>query len=109
GWCPCCRKWMSALPLPPTTVLIGENAKIYTCYLSVIMRLSFEQIHTLLTTTYRFSISDGEISNILEHEATHLRPEYEALKNEFAPKEASTTTKQAGKSNARNKDITPGS
>lgn len=79
GWCPSCKKWVSAFPLPPTQVMIGENARIYICYLSILLRLSFEQIRMLLKTTYHFGLSDGEISKILEQESVRLRPEYEAL------------------------------
>lgn len=81
GWCPSCSKWVSAYSLPPTIVTIGKNAKIYVCYLFILLRLSLEQIRTLFRTTYRFEISDGEIIHILECEASILRPEYEALKD----------------------------
>jgi transposase len=81
GWCPSCRKWVSAIPLPTTSVIIGPKVKVYICYLSILIRLSFEQIHTLLKTTYDFDISDGEIANILHKEADALKPEYEALKD----------------------------
>lgn len=83
GWCPSCKKWVSAIPLPFAKVVIGEKAKIYLCYLSILLRLSFEQIRTLFMTTYHFDISDGEISHILEKESVRLRPEYEALKEKI--------------------------
>lgn len=83
GWCPSCKKWVSAFPLPFAKVIIGEKAKIYLCYLSILLRLSFEQIRTLFKTTYHFDLSDGEISHILEKESVRLRPEYEALKEKI--------------------------
>lgn len=79
GFCTTCRKWRTAVPLPPALVTLGRNIKLYICYLSILIRLSYEQIRTLLTTTYHIHISDGEISNILEQEAIRMRPEYEAL------------------------------
>jgi transposase len=81
GWCPSCKKWIAAYPLPPTASVIGKNVKLYLCYLSILIRLSFEQIRTLLKTTYQFDISDGEISSILEKEARTLLPEYKSLKD----------------------------
>ena len=79
GFCTRCQKWRTALPPPPAPVVLGKNVKLYICYLSILIRLSYEQIHTLLQTTYMIRVSDGEISNILEQEAIKLRPEYEAL------------------------------
>lgn len=81
GWCPSCRRWTVAYPLPLTRVALGKNVKLYLCYLSILIRLSFEQIKTLLKTTYDFDLSDGEIASILEKESRVLRPEYEALKD----------------------------
>ena len=80
GWCPHCKKWFSSAPIPSTKVVLGKNVRIYICYLSILIRLSFESIRNLLSTTYQFEISDGEIAKILEQEADVLRPEYEALK-----------------------------
>jgi hypothetical protein len=80
GWCPSCRRWISAVPLPTTNVIIGLKVKVYICYLSILIRLSFKQIQTLLKTTYDFEISDGEVANVLHKEADVLKPEYEALK-----------------------------
>ena len=80
GWCRTCRGWRSAIKLPPATVVLGKNVKLYICYLSILIRLSFEQIRHLLETTYHFSVSNGEIAYILAKEAQALKPEYEALK-----------------------------
>lgn len=80
GWCLSCKKWTSMIPLPTTAVILGPKVKVYICYLSILIRLSFEQIQTLLKTTYDFEVSDGEIANILHKEADALKPEYETLK-----------------------------
>jgi transposase len=81
GWCKQCRKWISSMPMPTTNVLLGPKVKIYICYLSILIRLSFEQIRTMLKTTYDFEVSDGEIAYVLHKEADALKPEYEALKD----------------------------
>lgn len=88
GWCPTCRKWFSSAPIPSTKVVLGKNVRLYLCYLSILIRLSFESIRNLLSTTYRFEISDGEIAKILEQEADALRPEYEALKDRIRSQSA---------------------
>ena len=81
GWCVGCHAWRTSLPLPTATVILGRKVKIYICYLSILIRLSFEQIRHLLETTYRIDVSNGEVAYILEKEAQALRPEYEALKD----------------------------
>jgi transposase len=81
GWCTQCQKWVSAVPLPTTVVVIGPKVKIYICYLAILIRLSFDQMRTILKTTYAFEISDGEIAYILHQEADALKPEYESLKD----------------------------
>lgn len=81
GWCRVCGAWRAALPLPPARVVLGRKVKIYICYLAILIRLSFSQVRTLLTTTYGFEVSEGEIASILQKEARTLRPEYEALKD----------------------------
>ena len=80
GYCPHCHQWHSAVPHLTAAVFFGEKVQLYICYLSIIIRLSFGQIATLLDTTYALSVSDGEIAKILLRESRHLRPAYEALK-----------------------------
>ena len=79
GYCSDCKKSVSSLTLPPASVILGKQTRIFVCYLSLILNLSFEKIRQLLLDTYQLKISDGEISNILEKEAVQLRPEYERL------------------------------
>lgn len=82
GYCPNCDKFSVGLALPSAKVILGRQTKIYVCYLSIILNLSFEKIRQILIDTYKLRISDGEISNILEKEAIKLRPEYERLKED---------------------------
>ncbi len=83
GYCTHCRRWKSIIPLSTTPVLLGENIKIYICYLSILIRLSYTQIQTLLNTTFQITVSDGEIAKILEKESVRQRPAYEALKEDI--------------------------
>lgn len=80
GYCTSCKKWSTAISLPAHKVILGLNIQKYTCYLSIIGRLSFTQIQELLRDTYQIHISQGEIAKILNREAVKLRPLYERLK-----------------------------
>ena len=88
GWCGSCRAWKSARPLSCASVTLGKQARLYICYLSILLRLSFAQIRLHMATSYRFHLSDGEIAKILEKESIRLRPEYEALKDHIRKEEA---------------------
>jgi len=80
GYCAACKKQRSAITLPTSKVILGPNIQKYTCYLSVMCRLSFTQIQNILKDTYRIHISQGEIAKILNREAIKLRPFYEQVK-----------------------------
>ena len=80
AYCPTCKQWLSALPLPNHKVILGKNVQKYICYLSVMCRLSFTQIQNMLRDTYVFHISEGEIAKVLERESVRLRPYFEQLK-----------------------------
>lgn len=83
AYCPDCQKWHTAISLPNHKVVLGENVQKYICYLSIFCRLSFNQIQHLLSDTYNFAISQGEIVKILNREALKLRPFYERLKEQI--------------------------
>lgn len=80
GWCNTCKKWHSAIPLPSAKVIIGNKIKLYICYLSILLRISYPQIITLLRDAYGFDISNGEVANILDKMGQKLRPEFERIK-----------------------------
>jgi len=80
GYCSACRTQKYAIKPPKAPVILGNNIKIYICYLSILLRLSYSQIHLHLKTSYNISLSDGEITRILKEEAKHLLPAYETLK-----------------------------
>ena len=80
AYCANCKKWSTAIPLPPSQVILGPNVQKYTCYLSIICRISFSQIQGILKDTYQIHVSQGEIANILNREAMKLKPFYEQLK-----------------------------
>jgi transposase len=80
GYCDMCALWSTSMPLPTASVILGNNVKRYVSYLSIIARQSYAQTQDILTHTYNFDISQGEIAKILKQEGEKLRPEYERLK-----------------------------
>lgn len=79
GYCPHCKKRKSAKEISPQVSVLGENVKQFVCYLSVVMRHSFEQIRCFLSDTAGLDISDGEITTCLDEQADKLTPEKERL------------------------------
>lgn len=79
GYCPNCKKRKVAVEVSPQVSILGENVKKFVCYLSIIMRLSFEQISCFLKDTADFNISDGEITACLDEQAENLTPEKDRL------------------------------
>jgi transposase len=80
GWCAPCRKWRHAKAPPAVKVVLGPCVRAFVAHTSIILRLSYDQIQTILYDLYRLKISDGEIRNILRKEAILLNPEYERIK-----------------------------
>ncbi len=87
GYCITCKKWKSAIPIYANCVL-GHKLKLYICYLSILLRLSYSQIQQILQDTYQIQVSDGEITKILNKEAVKLRPEYERMKERIRKQQA---------------------
>lgn len=80
GYCPHCRKWFSAIPVPSQTVMIGSNAKQFIAYSINVLRLTYEQTENILKDLYKFEISDGETAKILEEVSHTLYGEFEKIK-----------------------------
>ena len=80
GYCTICRKQSSGIRIPSKKSVLGEQVKKYVCILSIGSRLSHTQIQEHLRDVFSFSLSIGEIGNILAQEALNLRPQYEQLK-----------------------------
>ena len=74
GYCHHCRKQVSAIPLTKNMVTVGENVRMLVVYGNTILRLSFEQISHWLKNLFNFTLSDGEINNILTKQARQLLP-----------------------------------
>lgn len=79
GYCPNCKKRKIATSVAPQVSVLGENVKQFICYLSLVMRLSFEQVRCFLTDTVGIALSDGEITACLDEQAEKLIPEKDRL------------------------------
>ncbi len=80
GYCVSCGKYSSAADLRGQTVSLGPNVRSLVCYLITLRDHSYDQVMQLLWDLYRFKITDGEITNILNARRLELLPEYEQLK-----------------------------
>ena len=80
GYCVRCGKYSSAADLRGQDVQLGPNVRSLICYLITLRDHSYEQVKSLLWDLYRFKITDGEITNILDSRRLQLLPEYENLK-----------------------------
>lgn len=79
GFCPCCQKRYSGLPIQPQSVYLGESIKQFVCYCNIVLRLSFAQTRSLLCDLAKIDLSDGEITNVLDQQAKQLLPHYQNL------------------------------
>jgi len=79
GYCPRCKGRKTAKEISPQVSILGENVRQFVCYLSIVMRLSFEQIKSFLKDTADFAISDGEITICLDAQAEKLTFEKDRL------------------------------
>jgi transposase len=84
GYCPHCRKRISSIPIQKQVSTLGPNVVQLIPYLSIIQRMSFQQIRDFLKDIADLSVSDGEMSNILEKQSHVLAPCFENLKARIA-------------------------
>jgi len=80
GYCIRCGKHSSAQDLRGQAVTLGPNVRNLVCYLITLRDHSYDQVVNLLWDLYRFRITDGEITAILDARRLELLPAYETLK-----------------------------
>jgi Transposase IS66 family len=81
GYCIPCGKFSSAKDLRGQITTLGPMVRTLVCYLVTLRDHSYDQVTNLLWDLYRFRITDGEITNILDDRRLLLLPEYERLKD----------------------------
>ena len=83
GYCPKCKKRVSAIPILPSQVYFGPNLKQFVCHSIIILRLSFDQTKDLIKTIADIDVSGGEISGIMREHSELLKPEFERIKKQI--------------------------
>ena len=74
GFCPCCRKIKSAIPISPQHATLGLNVRLYVLFAITVLGQTFEKIKAHLRGTHRLEISDGELAAIIQQGHQRLLP-----------------------------------
>jgi transposase len=80
GWCSRCGQMSSAKDLRGQVVILGPVVRSLIVYLVVQADQTYAQTRDLLWQLYRFSVTSGEITNILAKRREAYLPVYEELK-----------------------------
>lgn len=74
GFCPCCRKTRSAIPIPPQHCTLGPNVRLYVLFAVTVLGQTFEKIKAHLHGLHRVAVSDGELAAIIREGHRKLLP-----------------------------------
>lgn len=80
GWCIGCGQWSSAKDLRGQSVTIGPVVRSLIVYLVIQADQTYAQTRDLLWQLYRFPVTEGEITAILNARRLAYLPAYETLK-----------------------------
>lgn len=80
GWCPKCKLQKSAQPVNGSRVILGQNVKILVIYLVIIMRKTYAQVQHMFRDIYHLSLSDGEITKIMQEQSNRLSAEHKNIR-----------------------------
>jgi len=80
GWCSKCGQYSSARDLRGQLVTLGPVVRSLIVYLVVQADQTYSQTKDLLWQLYRFTVTGGEIANVLATRREVYLPAYEALK-----------------------------
>lgn len=79
GYCPKCKKRISASDIPKQKVRLGQNIRQLIVFQNTIEQFSYGQILDFTENCLHLKISEGEITKILADQASKLKPAYEDL------------------------------
>ena len=79
GYCPTCKKEVTAYPVAPAPVTFGPNIQRFVAAASTVFRLSQPQIQGMLKIHYNTTVASGEIAKMIERESVVLHPERERI------------------------------
>lgn len=74
GFCPCCKKTRSAIPISPQHCTLGLNVRLYVLFAVTVLGQTFEKIKAHLRGLHRLDVSDGEIATIIQQGHQRLLP-----------------------------------
>jgi transposase len=80
GWCSQCGQWSSAKDLRGQVVTLGPVVRSLIVYLVIQADQTYAQARDLLWQLYRFPVTEGEITTILNARRLAYLPTYETLK-----------------------------
>jgi hypothetical protein len=81
GWCAKCSKYSSAKDLRGQDSSLGPQVRSLVIYLVTLRDHSYDQVIHVLWDLYRFKITDGEITAIMDARRLEYLPVYEELKD----------------------------
>ncbi len=79
GKCTNCGKRTSGRDLGGAQVALGPNVRLLVCHLIAVVGLSYAQAAGLLLALYGFSVTDGELANMLHSQHIVWTPSYNQL------------------------------
>jgi len=74
GFCPCCKKTKSALPISPQHCSLGQNVRLYILFAVTVLGLTFGKVRAHLSGLHGLSLSDGELAAIIREGHEKLLP-----------------------------------
>lgn len=79
GFCPCCKKIKSAIPISSQHCTLGLNVRLYVLFAVTVLGQTFEKIKAHLYGLHRLAVSDGEIAAIIQQGHKKLLPTKQKL------------------------------
>ncbi len=77
GFCPCCKKIKSALPIAPQRCTLGPNVRLYVLFAVTVLGQTFGKIKAHLHGLHGLAVSDGELAEIIQEGHRKLLPAME--------------------------------
>lgn len=74
GFCPCCKKYKSAIPIAPQHCTLGPNVRLYVLFAVTVLGQTYEKIKAHLHGLHHLLISDGELAAIIHGGHRKLLP-----------------------------------
>lgn len=83
GFCPCCKKAKSAIPISSQHCTLGPNVRLYVLFAVTVLGQTFEKIKAYLEGFHRLALSDGELARIIREGHLKLLPAMNAIETKI--------------------------